>query len=145
MTDTPRTRTGGCECGAVRFQVTGPVRGVIQCWCGQCRRLHGTAAPHTQVRIDQLTIMEDRGLVWRRTSTFARRAHCGDCGSRLFFETLDNPAGMRSISAGTFDEPSGLTLIGHIFVDDAPAHALFDDGLPRHARSWTGEPPAFFD
>jgi len=145
MNDTLRRRTGGCECGAVRFEVSGPVRGIIDCWCGQCRRLHGTAAPHTQARIDQISMLEDKGLAWRQTSSFGRRAHCQECGSRLFFELRDNPAGMRSISAGCFDEPSNLTVIGHIFVDDAPDHAFLDDGLPRHGQSWTGEPPAFFD
>ena len=48
MTDThdqPGTQAvraaGGCECGAVRYEVRGPLREVIDCHCGQCRRTHG--------------------------------------------------------------------------------------------------------
>ena len=129
---------GGCECGAVRFEVTGPLRGIINCWCGQCRRLHGGAAPHTRAPWDRISFIEDRGVKWHRTSDFARRAFCGDCGARLFYQ-LDDGGGLVSISVGTLDQPTGLRVLGHIFVDDLPDSASIDDGLPRHATNWVGD------
>ena len=38
MTD---VATGGCLCGAVRYQVHGPLRDVLICHCVECRRWHG--------------------------------------------------------------------------------------------------------
>ena len=33
---------GGCMCGAVRFEISGPLRNVVYCHCSECRKLHGT-------------------------------------------------------------------------------------------------------
>jgi hypothetical protein len=35
------TAAGGCLCGAVRYEVRGPLRPVVNCHCGQCRKSHG--------------------------------------------------------------------------------------------------------
>ena len=35
------TATGSCLCGAVRYEVRGPLRQVVNCHCGQCRKFHG--------------------------------------------------------------------------------------------------------
>ena len=41
MSAQPQMRTGGCLCGAVRYQVRGPLRSVVMCHCSQCRRQTG--------------------------------------------------------------------------------------------------------
>jgi len=53
----PRSVTGRCECGAVRFTVTGKLRGVVDCHCGQlpapprkCRRLYQRGARRRHLR-----------------------------------------------------------------------------------------------
>ncbi len=110
---TPRA-TGGCLCGAVRYEVHGPLRAVVNCQCGQCRRSHGHVAAYTSAKRGDLVLTEDRGLKRYRSSDFARRGFCGGCGASLFWE----PAGQDriSIAAGGLDAPSGLKTIQHIFV-----------------------------
>ena len=41
MTSFPQP--GGCQCGSVRYQVTGPPRMVYACHCTECQRQSGAA------------------------------------------------------------------------------------------------------
>lgn len=130
-TDAPRA-TGGCLCGAVRYELRGELRGVYNCHCGQCRRSHGHFGAYTSVTPDQITFTEARGLKWYASSAIARRGFCGECGSSLFWE----PAAKDhlGIAAGSLDQPSGLTTLGHIFTDHMGDYYTIDDGLER----WPG-------
>ena len=45
--DKPPRATGRCLCGAVHYQIRGPLRPVVNCHCGQCLRTHGNVAAYT--------------------------------------------------------------------------------------------------
>ena len=107
-------RQGGCLCGAVRYEVRGPMRGVVNCHCDMCRRLHGAFGAYTKVENTALSLVLESGLTWFASSGQARRGFCRTCGASLFWQ----PSGAQttSISAGTLDPPSGLVTIGHIFM-----------------------------
>ena len=124
------TAQGGCLCGAVRYEVRGPLRGVVMCHCGQCLRSHGHFAAYTSVSLGHLTIFEEGALKWFEASDKARRGFCGACGSRLFWEPYGE--GRMSVAAGSFDQPSGLKSVSHIFMKDAGDYYEVSDGLPQH-------------
>ncbi len=118
--------TGGCLCGAVSYDVTGPLRPVVACHCTQCRKTSGHHVAATSAPRDTVTI---RGNVtWYVSSPNARRGFCGICGANLFW---DGPGGNLSIFAGTFDGDPGVQLIGHIFCADKGAYYTINDGLPQ--------------
>jgi hypothetical protein len=77
---------GHCLCGAVRFELTPPLRAVTVCHCGQCRRWHGHVGAYTAVPRDGVSLTESRGLAWFASSSFARRGYCREFGSSLFWE-----------------------------------------------------------
>ena len=135
------TATGGCLCGAVRYAIHGPLRDVIVCHCVECRRWHGHVCAATAVREEHLRLTERRGLRYVESPAsdqHARRGFCGECGSSLFWDAPE--LATVSIAAGTLDEPTGLTTISHIYVDQAgDYYALPADGLPRHRRGSAGE------
>ncbi len=126
--DPKAERTGGCLCGAVRYQVTGAMRPVVLCHCGQCRRTHGHVAAYSSVLWQQVTLLEERGLKWFPSSDIARRGFCQDCGASLFWEPRGE--GRIDIAAGSLDLPSGLSTVGQIFVEDAGDYYKVDDNLP---------------
>lgn len=109
-------RIGGCLCGAVRYRVRGPLRGIIVCHCGQYRRWHGYLAASPRQRAPTSRSKAADVVRWFATSKRGRNGSCGTCGSSLFFE----PAGEArlAIAAGSLDQPSGLELIGHEYVAD---------------------------
>jgi hypothetical protein len=47
-------KTGSCLCGAVAFEITGPLRSVIACHCHQCRKQTGTYMSSTAVKDERL-------------------------------------------------------------------------------------------
>ena len=111
----PISATGGCLCGAVRYEVRGPLREISACHCEQCRRASGHFGAATAARLDDCALGEEGGLASYQSSADARRGLCRTCGSSLFWQPT---AGDRiSIMAGTLDQPTGLTTKMHIFVD----------------------------
>ncbi|MCK0167555.1 GFA family protein [Jannaschia sp. S6380] len=106
-------RAGSCLCGAVTFAVDGPMRPVVACHCGQCRRTTGNFVAATSAPRDALTVAGE--VRWFRSSDEARRGFCPTCGSQLFW---DGPGANLSIMAGALDGPTGLALAGHIFCAD---------------------------
>ncbi len=130
------TATGGCLCGAVRYEVRGRLRDVLVCHCVECRRWHGHISASTAARREDLVIHETGGLRWidsPRSDAGARRGFCAECGSSLFWDAPERAT--VSIAAGTLDADEGLRIAAHWYVSQAgPYYALEDDGLPRHAR-----------
>ncbi|SMX31477.1 GFA family protein [Actibacterium lipolyticum] len=119
-------KTGSCLCGAVRYQVTGPMRPVIACHCVQCRKSSGHHVAATSAPRDD--VMIEGEVTWYASSDEARRGFCGTCGSQLFW---DGPGKNLSIFAGTLDNPTGLTLAGHIFCADKGDYYDIADGTPQ--------------
>jgi hypothetical protein len=117
--------TGSCLCGAVRYRVEGPMRPVIACHCGQCRKTSGHHVAATSAPRGSVTI--DGEVRWFRSSPEARRGFCPVCGSNLFW---DGPGANLSIMAGTLDAPTGLRVAGHIFCASKGDYYEIADDLP---------------
>ncbi len=137
MTDTQKTTaTGGCLCGAVRYEITGPLRDVVNCHCGMCQKLHGSFGAHTKALKKNIKITRSDGLAFYKTSDVAERGYCRDCGSSLFWQPFELDA--TGILAGSLDDTSGLKTMGHIFVGEKAEFVEITDGLPQFETSSDG-------
>ena len=116
---------GSCLCGAVTYQVHGPLRPVIACHCTQCRKTSGHHVAATSAQREDVEIIGE--VTWFRSSDSARRGFCGICGSNLFW---DGPGVNLSIAAGTLDAPTGLALAGHIYCADKGDYYEIESDLP---------------
>jgi hypothetical protein len=119
--------TGRCLCGAVAYELRGPLRDVVNCHCGQCLRTHGNVAAYSAVAREDLALTEDRGLKWYRSSETARRGFCGDCGASLFWAA--DGRDYVAVAAGTLDPPTGLKTVGNIYVASKSDYYDITDGL----------------
>ena len=112
------TFTGGCLCGAVRFEVAAPTKWCAHCHCSLCRRAHGAAfvtwfgVPNEHFRF---TGGEDQ-VVWHSSTPEARRGFCRTCGSTLFF-TSERWAGETHIALAHMDGPIDREPAVHVFYD----------------------------
>jgi hypothetical protein len=123
-------KTGGCCCGAVRYEVSGELTKVTYCHCSKCRRWHGHLGAYTGVDRSGFRLVEERGLKWYAASATVRRGFCGECGSTLLWDR-DGDAYV-AICPGSLDAPTGLTSKAHIYVaSKGDYYPLPDDGLLR--------------
>jgi hypothetical protein len=125
------TKTGSCLCGAVQYSITGPLRPVVACHCTQCQKTTGHHVAATQAYLKDFQLEESRGLKWYRSSDQAERGFCDECGGNLFWRRHNSDC--ISIFAGTLDQPTGLRLTEHIFVEDKADYYDISDDLPKHA------------
>lgn len=129
--------TGRCLCGAVTYEVAGPLRQVIVCHCVDCRHWHGRGAAMTCAHRDRVTIRGEESLRWYCTPDGPERGFCARCGSSLFWVAPRRPT--ISIPAGTLDDPRRLRAVAHIFCEqEEPYDRDHPDGLARFPR---GAPP----
>jgi hypothetical protein len=128
--------TGGCLCGAVRYEVRGPLRDVVVCHCSRCLRTHGHAAAYSACARSDLVLVRDDGLRWYEADDRAR-GFCGECGASLLWRADGDEE--ISIAAGTLDQPTGLKTVAHIYTRDRADYYEIDGPGERFA----GElPPA---
>ncbi|MEA2365391.1 MAG: hypothetical protein QOE69_2122 [Thermoleophilaceae bacterium] len=127
--------SGRCICGAVAFEVTGPLRDVLLCHCTECRRWAGHAWAATEAAWGDLDFSEERGLRWIDSPDSeydARRGFCSECGSSLFWHV---PGSDRiSLAAGCLDGKTGLRTAGQIWTDSAGDYYELDQRLPSRPR-----------
>ena len=126
--------TGGCLCGAVRFEVTEPLVSSGYCHCTRCQRRTGTAAsPGARIAPGSLRVLagEEHIKAYEPEDGFAK-VFCSACGSALWSRSQEDPD-IFSIRLGAFDDDPGIRPTYRQFVAyAAPWEPLPDDGLPRH-------------
>jgi hypothetical protein len=132
--------TGGCGCGAVRYEVSEPLVSASYCHCTRCQRRTGTAASanaRTAPGAFRLLAGEEHLRSWAPTDG-AEKVFCGVCGSALFSRPpgRDDVVGLR---LGTLDGDPGIRPQYHQYVAYAAAwEPLPEDGLPRHPEASPG-------
>ena len=137
MTDPELPLTGGCGCGAVRFEVTAPLSSARYCHCRRCQRRSGGGAS-ANARVDpgafRLVAGEDLVRSYEPEDGWAK-LFCGACGSAVFSRSPDGT--QMGIRLGGFDSDPGVRPTARIHVATAAAwEPIPDDGLPRHERGF---------
>jgi hypothetical protein len=126
--------SGHCLCGAVAYEVHGPLRDIYLCHCEECRRWGGYLGAFTATLAEHLVLVEDAAMRWidsPHSDRHARRGYCTECGSSLFWQAADSER--INIAVGTLDRPTGLRIAAHWYTHQAGDYdELPDDGLPRN-------------
>ena len=137
--------TGGCQCGALRYEMTAAPITVYACHCADCQRQSGSAfalsliAPRAALRVTEGT-----PALWQRPASHTASGtptdclFCRDCGARLY----NLPSRARAIAVakpGTLDDTSWLTPVGHIWTKSAQPWVTFDAGT----LLYDAQPPDF--
>jgi len=129
--------TGGCLCGAVRFEVTEPLVSSGYCHCTRCQRRTGTAAsPGARIAPGSLRVLsgEEHIRAYEPDEGFAK-VFCTACGSSLWSRSQEDPD-IVSIRLGAFDDDPGIRpTYRQLVAYAAPWEPIPDDGLERFPES----------
>ena len=133
--------TGGCLCGAVRYEVTGePVR-VAHCHCDACRRATGSAfATNVFIEEDKLNVLQGSTSTYQHTADSGSKMtkeYCAGCGSQLFGFGSGSP-GIKNVKIGTIDNVGDIRPQIEVFTSKSLPYTppldftkKFEKGRPR--------------
>ncbi|MBV8687873.1 MAG: GFA family protein [Alphaproteobacteria bacterium] len=127
--------TGGCACGAVRYELKSPPFDAGWCHCRTCQRNSGAPAM-------VFASVPAGHLVWTRgadlirafaSSGFGHRSFCGACGTPFLMEVDHQPETV-DFSVATLDDPAAAAPGFHIFWGSRIPWFEPKDDLPRHEK-----------
>ena len=133
--------TGGCLCGAVRFESAAPPMVTRHCWCRLCQYLGaGSGTVNACFKTDGFTIMgttRDYASI-ADSGNVMHRQFCATCGTPLFSSAEVRPH-LIFVRVGTFNDPNLADPAMTIWTSSAPHWAQIDTALPQVEKQ---PPPA---
>jgi len=140
MTQAPRI-TGGCLCGAVRYEASSEPINAGYCCCGDCRKASGSGfIPFMGFDASAVRFSGETRLSIARAvhGGEAVRNHCAACGG-LVFGGVVGEVDSHTIYAGSLDDPSWFKPTMAIFNSRRPDWVLLPEGLTVFEEMPPGE------
>lgn len=134
----PAPLTGGCQCGAVRYQMlTRPEHASI-CHCGMCRKASGQPfMAFARVRHENLRWTRGRPAVFA-SSDIAERGFCSACGTPLTYRHVDGRN--ISLTIGSLDDPEAARPMVQFGIEGKLSWLGELDQLPgKRTEDWMRE------
>lgn len=127
-------RTGGCQCGAVRYEISGDPQHHALCHCGDCRASAGAPAvawmafAAEQLRVTQGTLTTYAG------KHGARRQFCPNCGTGLLYTNAEMLPGIVDVQSATLDSAADETPGAQIQCAERLPWVTGLDAIPQFVR-----------
>ncbi len=135
MSAKPSNVTGGCLCGAIRYEASEPPIDAGICHCRMCQKSTGSAFMVIAGFLRTALRFSKGEPKLYKSSSIMEKGFCPNCGSLLFDQYLvrtsnSNPD-MVWIQLGTLDHPEAVSMEWHCGVESQLPWVHFDDGLRR--------------
>lgn len=130
MTSRP-IRTGGCQCGSIRYKLVGTPQMLYVCHCTDCQQQSSSAFGMSLLMSPgdvDFTPSKKRLQTWdthAEDGVIKRCAFCPDCGTRIMHSS-DDPDEAVSIKAGSLDDTGWLQPVAHIWLSSAQPWVQID-------------------
>ena len=138
----PLPLSGGCACGAIRYEVTTLPLMLYVCHCTECRR-QSTAAFGMSMPVakDGFRVTQGDPAFWERTADSGRTvkaAFCRACGMRVFHLPMRNQ-GIVNVKPGTLDDTTWIVPAAHLWTRSRQPWVVIPDGVLQ----FEGQPSDF--
>jgi hypothetical protein len=124
--------SGGCLCGAVKYQSTVEPQIVAHCYCIDCRKSSGTGhCTHIAIAEDGFTV--SGALTFydspADSGAMVSRGFCPRCGSAVYSKNSNMPGAVFP-RASSLDDPDTVTPQVSVYASRAAAWDPVDPNLP---------------
>ena len=125
--------TGGCNCGAIRYEIDAEPVMAGHCQCRDCQHQSGTGHgshigfPRTAVKL------QGKATHWEKAAdsgNIATRAFCPTCGSPVYSTNSGMPD-FFIVEAGSLDDPARFVPQMVVYTSSGLAWDQLDPALPR--------------
>lgn len=127
---------GGCQCGAVRYQVAAEPVTIYVCHCRECQRQSSSAFGISVIVPAEAFVLQQGSVrTWRRPTDSGgvlECTFCVECGSRICHASPGEAT--ISIKGGSLDQPVDLTRVKHIWTSRKLAGVIIPDGAAQFPR-----------
>jgi hypothetical protein len=125
------TISGGCFCGAIRYEISGELHDARSCHCSQCRKAFSAqASAYATVDPDGFRWLSGETLL---TSYASRQGFglqfCSVCGSTLCGVYQGR---IHGVTLGTVDGDPGVSISYHLFVASRAPWEIMPDGITAY-------------
>ena len=125
---------GGCQCGAVRYTVSGAPKHSALCHCEGCRKSAGAPMVGWAAFAEADLAVTQGEPVTYNSSGSTLRSFCGRCGTGLFYRNAEFLPGIVDIQSSTLDDPEALPPDAHIQVAERLGWMVMAHELPAFDR-----------
>jgi len=122
---------GSCLCGAVEFEINGPINNIVNCHCSLCRKAQGSAfATNGNVAVKHFHFISGENQLSAYESTPGQTKYfCKNCGSPIMSKKQSIADEVR-IRLGTIESDIIEKPMAHIFVSSKANWETIADNLP---------------
>jgi hypothetical protein len=133
--------TGGCMCGAVRYQIDAEPVTAFVCHCRACQYVSGGAGAHVLIA-PRGSVRLTRGALrtyWSVADSGAQigRQFCEICGTPIMSD-LESQPDLLVIKAGSLDDPAWFKPTANLWTDAAQPWHRMEPGIPSYAQGPRG-------
>ncbi len=124
--------TGGCQCGAVRYRLNGPLPATYACHCGECKKQSASAfSMSVALRFAELEVTG--AIATHETWAFSGKRKlalfCPACGTRLWHRHSEDSEWV-TLKVGTLDDAAGISPRGHLWVSKKQPWIVIPEDIP---------------
>jgi hypothetical protein len=131
--------SGGCLCGAVRYQVAGAVSNLCYCHCDTCRRAAGAVmVPWGTFARGSFRVTRG-SLAEFRSSPRVTRGFCARCGTSLTYHNEARAAEI-DVTLASLDQAAQFAPQMHVWVADKLPWVAIGDTAPQYATVCSADP-----
>lgn len=123
---------GSCQCGRIRYRLSGALPPAYACHCGECKKQSASAFSLSMV-VEFASLSVTGDVACFETTAYSGAVKycyfCPMCGTRMWHRSSSRPQ-LATLKVGTLDGSASIAPRGHLWVSQLQAGITLDLAVP---------------